>query len=60
MSKWLDCEHCGGTVIGKRSMDPKVALYNHIRLSHPDVKIALVIPSSTLDLNLPTNTGATQ
>lgn len=58
MSNTRTCPECNGIVAPfKRGMDPDVALYNHIRLSHPSVKLNLVLP--LIDLH-PSNQGATQ
>lgn len=44
MTRTRTCPHCHGTVAPfKRGVDPDTALYNHIRLSHPDVKVNLII-----------------
>lgn len=45
----VPCDHCGCQVMPtKRGMDLNVALFNHIRLSHPDVKVNLVVPLTDL------------
>lgn len=44
MKRSIPCEHCGCSVMPtKRNMDLRVALFNHIRLSHPDVKMSMIV-----------------